>query len=100
MAELALEAQIYNQTCFHAQQCVGKCLKASLSAQGELLPRTHLIVDLLNQLPEAAHAALGELEERLKKMANSIFPRAIRMRCLVRCRKGFFVECTRTKRLR
>ena len=27
MAELALDADVYNQVCFHAQQCVEKCLK-------------------------------------------------------------------------
>jgi len=74
MAEFALEAQIYNQTCFHAQQCVEKCLKACLSALGELLPRTHLIVDLLNQLPEATRAALAELEEQLVKLDQFYIP--------------------------
>jgi HEPN domain-containing protein len=30
VAEWAFSAEIYNQTCFHAQQCVEKVLKAWL----------------------------------------------------------------------
>ena len=52
MAELALEDGIYNQTCFHSQQCVEKTLKGALAYhQGETLPRTHSIADLIRLLP-------------------------------------------------
>jgi len=54
MAELALKEGIYNQTCFHSQQCVEKAMKGALiHHQGETLPRTHSIADLLRLLPEA-----------------------------------------------
>ena len=50
MAELALREEIYNQVCFHSQQCVEKTLKALLADQGKSIPRTHSIVDLLSSL--------------------------------------------------
>jgi HEPN domain-containing protein/predicted nucleotidyltransferase len=59
IAELALNAGIFNQTSFHAQQCVAKSLKASLAAAGELLPRTRLIADLIAQLPASARTRLS-----------------------------------------
>ena len=53
MAELALKEGIYNQACFHSQQCVEKALKGALThRQGGTLPRTHSIADLLRLLPE------------------------------------------------
>lgn len=51
MAELALKEGIYNQVCFHSQQCVEKCVKALLANLGKNPPRTHSIVDLLVLLP-------------------------------------------------
>ena len=50
MAELALAAGIYNQVCFHSQQCVEKATKGLLLLQGKTLPRTHLLGDLLTIL--------------------------------------------------
>jgi HEPN domain-containing protein len=51
MAELAFKEGIYNQVCFHCQQCVEKCLKGILANQGKTPPRTHSIVDLIGLLP-------------------------------------------------
>ena len=52
MAELALKDNIYNQACFHSQQCVEKALKGALAHhQDRALPRTHSIADLLRLLP-------------------------------------------------
>lgn len=50
MAELALTAAIYNQVCFHAQQCVEKAVKALLAAREIQPPRTHRLGDLLPML--------------------------------------------------
>jgi HEPN domain-containing protein len=47
MAELALSAEIYNQACFHSQQCAEKAVKGVLLLQGKSPPRTHLLGDLL-----------------------------------------------------
>ena len=52
MAELAFAEGIYNQTCFHAQQCVEKVIKGWLEQQGRTPPRTHRMADLLT--PAAA----------------------------------------------
>ena len=52
-AELTLRAGIYAQTCFHAQQCAEKALKALLIARtGQMPRRTHSIAELLHLLPE------------------------------------------------
>jgi len=47
-AELTHREGIYAQTCFHAQQCVEKALKAAVVARtGRPPPRTHSIAELL-----------------------------------------------------
>lgn len=51
VAEVVLNEGIYNQVCFHAQQCVEKALKGALARQGHVPPRTHSITDLLGLLP-------------------------------------------------
>jgi HEPN domain-containing protein len=51
VAEIALEEGIYNQVCFHAQQCVEKALKSALAREGRVPPRVHSITDLLRLLP-------------------------------------------------
>lgn len=65
MAELALNEGIYNQVCFHSQQCVEKCLKGLLANQRKTPPRTHSIVDLLGQLPQDC---LQDLRDELGQM--------------------------------
>ena len=54
MAQMAMEAGIYNQTCFHAQQCSEKAVKALLIFQGKSVPRTHRLGDLLFLLGDEA----------------------------------------------
>jgi len=48
MAELALKEGIYNQTCFHSQQCVEKSLKGFIAFKGKIHPQTHKLVDILS----------------------------------------------------
>lgn len=74
MAELAMTAGLYNQVCFHAQQCAEKCLKGYLTRAGELLPRTHQIADLLNQLPPKGRAEMGGLETVLLALDQFYIP--------------------------
>jgi HEPN domain-containing protein len=51
-AELTWREGIYAQTCFHAQQCAEKALKALVVHQtGRASPRTHSLVELLQRLP-------------------------------------------------
>ena len=59
MAELALGEPIYNQVCFHAQQCVEKAIKGWLHSQGQQPPRTHRLADLLPLLPSGALGGAG-----------------------------------------
>ena len=74
MTELAVAAAIFNQACFHAQQCVEKCLKACLAGEGELLPRTRLIADLVQQLGASARGLLDELEAKLLGLDQFYIP--------------------------
>jgi HEPN domain-containing protein len=47
VAELVLREGIYNQACFHAQQCVEKALKALIShSRASAPPKTHDITGL------------------------------------------------------
>ena len=57
-AEILMREEVWNQVCFHSQQCVEKFLKASLSPESR--PRTHKIADLLSRTPLP-------LEEGLKR---------------------------------
>lgn len=52
MAQLALGSDIslWDQACFHAQQCAEKALKALLVAARLEVPRTHDLVSLLDRL--------------------------------------------------
>jgi HEPN domain-containing protein len=50
VAEIVFREGIYNQVCFHAQQCVEKCVKAVFLAQRRLPPKVHAIARLLSLL--------------------------------------------------
>jgi HEPN domain-containing protein len=65
VAELIIEDEIFNQVCFHAQQSIEKTLKAAILAQGKTPRRTHIIVDLLNDL---AAPWLTDIGDELKEM--------------------------------
>lgn len=59
MAELALEEEIFNQTCFHSQQCVEEALKSLVALLGAAPPRTHRLMDILPLLNPAPFAAIA-----------------------------------------
>jgi HEPN domain-containing protein len=61
MAELALAEGIFNQACFHAQQCVEKAIKGWLEQQGRRPPRTHRMADLLTMLPPDLMSELNDV---------------------------------------
>jgi len=71
VAEIVLDAGIYNQVCFHAQQCVEKALKGALVRQGHAPPRTHSITDLLSLFPREW---LADLRDDLSMMDNLYIP--------------------------
>jgi len=60
MAELAMAEALWNQVCFHAQQGVGKVLKAWLADRGETPPRTHKLIDLVALVGDTTLAGLAD----------------------------------------
>ena len=60
LAELAQSEDIYNQVCFHAQQCAEKVLKAFILQRGKIHPQTHRLSDLLNHLGKNVFKELQE----------------------------------------
>jgi HEPN domain-containing protein len=60
MAGLALKERIYNQVCFHSEQCVEKSLKGLILHQGRIYPHSHKLADLLDSLPKSPFDNLRE----------------------------------------
>ena len=58
VADWAFSAEIFNQACFHSQQCVEKSLKAWLRHQSLIPPRSHQLSLLLSFFPDDALAGL------------------------------------------
>ena len=71
VAEILFDEEIYNQVCFHAQQCVEKSLKGLLVYQNRQPPRTHNITDLLSLLPAEMFA---DLRNELGQMSYYYIP--------------------------
>ena len=71
VADLAFNNQIYNQACFHAQQCVEKLLKGLIQREGEILPRTHSLTDLLLLLKTDI---IQEYSENIKELDGFHIP--------------------------
>jgi len=71
VAEVVLDEAIFNQACFHAQQCVEKALKSLLAHQSQTPPRIHAIADLLGLLPAEWFV---ELRDGLLRMDDYYIP--------------------------
>jgi len=71
MADLALAEGLYNQVCFHSQQCAEKAIKAWLVQMGESIPRTHRMADLVNLVSKDL---LGEIADRLLLLDQFYIP--------------------------
>ncbi len=72
MANLALGDRIYNQVCFHSQQCVEKALKALYAIYRKSAPpRTHGITDLIQKLPSDL---LTDIKNALTKLDDYYIP--------------------------
>lgn len=48
-AEILLRETIFNEVCFHSQQCAEKIIKAFLVVHDKPVPKTHRLVDLLEE---------------------------------------------------
>ena len=78
VAELAVAEDLWNQTCFHAQQCIEKILKAWLADRGETPPRTHKLVDLVMLVGESLLAGLADEVRTLDRFYIAIrYPDAL-----------------------
>ncbi|MFQ6078845.1 MAG: HEPN domain-containing protein [Thermodesulfobacteriota bacterium] len=53
MAKLAFKEGMYNQVCFHAQQCVEKLLKGFIQFKDKVHPQSHKLADLLSSISES-----------------------------------------------
>ena len=71
MAQIAFVEEIYNQVCFHAQQCVEKSIKAAILADGTTPRRSHVIVELMNDL---SAPWLADLADQLPKIDMFYIP--------------------------
>lgn len=74
MAELALGEGIWNQVCFHAEQCVEKLLKALLADQGVSIPQVHRLADLLSRLNPTSIALLAPMEADIRSLDRFYIP--------------------------
>jgi len=71
IAELAISEGLYNQVCFHSEQCVEKVLKAWLAEKGKRIPRTHSMADLL---PLISAAVLEDMAEEILLLDRFYIP--------------------------
>lgn len=74
MAELAYSEGIWNQVCFHAEQCVEKLLKALLADEGLPVPQVHRLPDLLSRLAPASSAQLQAIEVNIRSLDRFYIP--------------------------
>ena len=63
MAELALKEGIYNQACFHAQQCAEKALKAVIQLKIKV-PKVHSLPEL-GEVCKEQGVHFEKMDERL-----------------------------------
>ncbi|WP_447974783.1 HEPN domain-containing protein [Nitrospira sp. Kam-Ns4a] len=77
MAELALEDGLFNQACFHAQQCAEKALKALCARRGEAILRTHALMDLCDRLPDEDHRHMVAVMDALPGLLPSGMPQRV-----------------------
>jgi HEPN domain-containing protein len=71
MADMAMAEGMYNQFCFHSQQCAEKGLKAWLAQTEESIPRTHRMADLISLMPEDI---IGEMADPLLLLDQFYIP--------------------------
>jgi HEPN domain-containing protein len=74
--ELRMKEAVTNAICFHAQQCVEKCLKAYLTLVNQPFGKTHDIAELV----ELAKKSDREFETLYKLKANKLTRYAVEIR--------------------
>lgn len=73
-AEVLLAEGIYNQACFHAQQCVEKLLKALLLVRGEHLPKVHDLNELFERCVAVGALEILQFRERVATLSLYYVP--------------------------
>lgn len=73
-AEVLYDADLWGQTCFHAQQCVEKMLESALIAHGKRYPRSHNIVELLALLDEDTASKLADVAAEVGSLDEFYIP--------------------------
>ena len=66
---LSIEKPVPDISCFHAQQCAEKCLKAFLCSRGADVPRTHDLARLLEGCIES-DPSFGELGQHARELTD------------------------------
>ena len=74
VADMTFDAGIWNQACFHAQQCVEKMLKAVLTEQDVDVPRTHRLADLLGRVGRTVSDALVPVGQDIRALDHFYVP--------------------------
>lgn len=65
-ADVLLGVGIWNQVCFHSQQCVEKSLKAILIVENAIYPRSHNLPQLLAMLDRDKYQALFKIADAIR----------------------------------
>jgi HEPN domain-containing protein len=73
-AWIAYEDDIWNQTCFHVQQCVEKMLKAALARQRVPIPQIHRLSDRLDRVDPLTSRTLAHLDPRIRALDRFYIP--------------------------
>lgn len=86
MAQMAMEEGLYNQVCFHAQQCAEKAIKGLLAHQ-----RKYRRARIASQTCWDSSSRIHLQKTGLKSSYSTAFisPLAIPMRYPVHCQKGY-----------
>ncbi|MBI1883320.1 MAG: HEPN domain-containing protein [Chlamydiae bacterium] len=73
MAQSALEDEIYNQTCFHAQQGVEKLLKGFLFIRNRPIHKTHSLLELFT-FSHSLEPRLSEFKDFFRELDKFYIP--------------------------
>lgn len=73
-AEVLLQEGIYNQACFHSQQCIEKMLKALLISRGRHLPKIHDLNELFEKCIQSESLSLLAFREKVSILSLYYVP--------------------------
>ena len=76
MAQKAMEIKLYQQVCFHSQQCAEKGLKAVILEKGKKLRKVHDLLELSKDIEDLSLQLPASVEELdfLNRVYRSRYP--------------------------